>query len=141
MAFQINLPRRPHVHLTHLFNHCLRLRHFPVPWKEANIITLPKPGKDPKFPPNLRPISFLSTAGKLFEKLILRIIQKHIEERNLLNTSQFGFRANHSTIFQGMRLADHFTLISTVICRWPLCSWISRKPSTQHSTLAYCINC
>jgi hypothetical protein len=30
-----------------------------------------------------------------FEKLILRTIQKHIEERNLLNASQFGFRAEH----------------------------------------------
>jgi hypothetical protein len=32
--------------------------------------------------------SLLSTAGKLFEKSILRTIQKHIEERNLLNESQ-----------------------------------------------------
>jgi hypothetical protein len=44
------LPRRPLVHLTHLFNHWLRLSHFPKYWKEAKIITLPKPGKDPKFP-------------------------------------------------------------------------------------------
>jgi hypothetical protein len=45
-----HLPRRPLVHLTLLFNHCFRLCHFPASWKEAKIITLPKPGKDPKFP-------------------------------------------------------------------------------------------
>jgi hypothetical protein len=45
-----NLTRRPLVNLTHLFNHCLRLSHFPNPWKEAKVITLLKPGKDPKFP-------------------------------------------------------------------------------------------
>jgi hypothetical protein len=33
-----HLPKRPLVRLTHLFNHCLRLSHFPKPWKEANPI-------------------------------------------------------------------------------------------------------
>ncbi|PNF26942.1 hypothetical protein B7P43_G14042 [Cryptotermes secundus] len=105
-----HLPRRPLVHLTHLFNHCFRLSHFPNTWKEAKIITLPKPGKDPKFPQNLRPISLLSTTGKLFEKAILKFLHKHIEERDLLNASQFGFRARHCTTLQCMRLADHVTL-------------------------------
>jgi hypothetical protein len=63
-----HLPRRPLVNLTHLFNHCLRLSHFPKSWMETKIIKLPKPGKDPKFPQNLRPISLLSTTGKPFEK-------------------------------------------------------------------------
>jgi hypothetical protein len=76
-----HLPRRPLVHLTHLFNHCIRLSHFPVSWKEAKAITLLKPGKDPKFPQNLRPISLLSTTGKLFEKVILKVVQMHFEER------------------------------------------------------------
>jgi hypothetical protein len=49
------------------------------------------PCKDPKFHKNLRPISLLSTTGELFEQLILRKVQKHTEERNLLNVSQFGF--------------------------------------------------
>jgi hypothetical protein len=76
------------------------LSHFPNPWKKAKIITLPKPGKDPKFPQNLCLISFLPTMGKLFEKVILKLVQKHIEERGLLNANQFGFRARHSTTLQ-----------------------------------------
>jgi hypothetical protein len=40
-----------------------------------------KPSKEPKFPQNLRPISLLSTTGKLFEKVIIKILQKNIEER------------------------------------------------------------
>jgi hypothetical protein len=55
---------------------------------------------------NLRLISLLSTTGKLF----LKIVQKHIEERCLLNASQFGFRARRSTTLQCMRLTDHVTL-------------------------------
>jgi hypothetical protein len=54
---------------------------------KAKVITLPKAGKDPKFPQNLRPISLLSTTDKLFEKVILKILQTHIEERGLLNAS------------------------------------------------------
>jgi hypothetical protein len=73
-------------------------------------VPCPLPGKDPKFPQNLRPISLLSTAGKLFEKVILKFLQKHIDGRGLLNASQFGFRARHSTTLQCMRLADHVTL-------------------------------
>jgi hypothetical protein len=71
---------------------------------------LPKTGKDPKFPENFCPISLLSTTGKLFEKVILQLLQKHIDERGMLNASQFGFRARHSTTLQCMRLADHVTL-------------------------------
>jgi hypothetical protein len=91
-----HLPRKPLVHLTHLFNHCIRLSHFPDSWKEAKTITLPKPGKDPKFPQNLRPISLVSTTGKLFEKVILKALQTHFDERGMLNASQFGFRARHN---------------------------------------------
>jgi hypothetical protein len=48
--------------------------------------------------------------GKLFEKVILKIVKRHSEERGLLNASQFGFRAQHSTTLQCIRLTDHITL-------------------------------
>jgi hypothetical protein len=105
-----NLPRRPLVHQTHLFNHCLRLPHFPKSCKDTKVITLAKPSTDPKFTPNLRPISLLSTTGKLFENVILKIVQRHIEKRGLLNARQFGFRARQSTTLQCMSVTDHVTL-------------------------------
>jgi hypothetical protein len=116
MAFQTNASDTfqedhwPLVHLTHLINHCIRLSHFPTLWKEAKVVALPKPGKGPKFPQNFRPISLLPSTGKVFEKVILEIVKRHIRERNLLNASQFGFRARHSTTLQCTRLADHVTL-------------------------------
>jgi hypothetical protein len=94
----------------HLFSHCLRLRHSLASWKEAKIVALPKRDKYPKFPENLRTISLLSTTGKLFEELILKIIHKHVEEGNLLSAGQFGFRARHSTTLHCMRLTDRVSL-------------------------------
>jgi hypothetical protein len=98
------------VHVTHLFNHCLWLSHFPKSWKEAKVITLPKLSKDSKFPQNLRPISLMSTTGKLFEEVIHNIVQKYIKEISLLNASQFVFRERHRTSLQCMRQTDHVTL-------------------------------
>jgi hypothetical protein len=86
------------------------MSHFPKPWNEAKVVTLLKHGKDPIFPQNLRQISHSSTTGKLIKKIILKIVQRHIEERGLLNASQFGFHARHSRMLQIMRLADHVTL-------------------------------
>jgi hypothetical protein len=37
-------------------------------------------------------------------------MQKHVEERGLLNARQFDFRARHSTTLQCMRLTDNVTL-------------------------------
>jgi hypothetical protein len=105
-----HLPRRPMVHLTHLINHCIRLSHFPTSLKEAKVVILPKPGKDPKIPQNLCLISLLPLIDKLFENILLQIVQKRIGGKNLLNASQFGFHACHSTTLQCMRLADHVTL-------------------------------
>jgi hypothetical protein len=105
-----HLPRRPLLHLTHLINLCIRLPHFPTPWKEAKVIALPKLGKDPKFPQNMRPISLLSTTSTRFEILILKVVQMHTENRKLLNANQFGFRARHNTTLRCMRLSDHVTL-------------------------------
>jgi hypothetical protein len=78
--------------------------------EEAKMITLLKPGKDHKFSQNLRPISLLSTMGKISQKVTLKVIQRQVEEKGLLNASQFGFHVRHSTILYYMRLTDHVIL-------------------------------
>lgn len=61
---------------------------------------IPKPGKELHNKSSYRPISLLSTMGKVFEKLLLKRLQPILEERSLIPTHQFGFRSNHSTIEQ-----------------------------------------
>jgi hypothetical protein len=60
--------------------------------KKQKIIALPKNGKDTNFPQNACQISFLSATGNLFEKVILKVVQRHIIEKGLFNASLFGFR-------------------------------------------------
>jgi hypothetical protein len=48
--------------------------------------------------------------GKIVEKVILEVIQRHITGKNLLNASQFGFHEHHSMTLQCMRLLDHVTI-------------------------------
>jgi hypothetical protein len=49
---------------------------------EAKVVALPKPGKHLKYPQNLRPISLLPSTGKVFEKVILDIVKRHVSYLN-----------------------------------------------------------
>ncbi|GJQ87277.1 hypothetical protein Trydic_g8740 [Trypoxylus dichotomus] len=52
-------------HLTRILNGALKSATFPEIWKTATIISLPKKEKDPTIVANRRPISLLSTLGKV----------------------------------------------------------------------------
>ncbi|GBO39415.1 RNA-directed DNA polymerase from mobile element jockey [Araneus ventricosus] len=95
--------------LTKIFNKCLTFNYFPLRWKQANIIMLSKPGKDPKFPQSYRPISLLSSLGKIFEKILQKRINSYCDSSNIIPKEQFGFRAQHSTIHQLLRVTNSIT--------------------------------
>jgi hypothetical protein len=52
----------------------------------------------------------ISATGKQFEKVILRIAQRHIEKDNVQSACHFYSRARHSTTVQCIRRTDHVTL-------------------------------
>jgi hypothetical protein len=74
-------------------------------------------------------------SGKLFEKIILKMVQKHIDERDLLNASQFGFRVRHSKTLQCMRLTDHAKLNFNN----NILSFMAATDTTRHCGLLYMI--
>lgn len=101
-----NLTRKAICFLTKIFNAMLKKNYFPRVWKTSKIILFPKPGKDPTFPQNHRPISLLSSMSKIFEKLLLTRINDFILSENIIINEQFGFRKKHSTNHQLLRLSE-----------------------------------
>jgi hypothetical protein len=57
--------------LAQIFNAVLLTDHFHTVWKHGRAFSILKPGKDPALPSSYRPICFLDTIGKLFEKIQL----------------------------------------------------------------------
>jgi hypothetical protein len=100
------LPRKALVYLTYLFNACMKNCYFPKKWKQAKVIAIPKPGKDPTNPGNYRPISLLNSISKVFERVLLYRIQEFTQSNNILPNQQFGFRVKHSTGHQVQRIVN-----------------------------------
>ncbi|PNF38784.1 RNA-directed DNA polymerase from mobile element jockey [Cryptotermes secundus] len=98
------LPKKGLVMLTYIYNAMLRLSIWPKQLKTAEIILIPKPGKDPKELSSYRPISLLSIINKLFEKLLLRRLNMDLKPDEWMPPHQFGFRNHHSTIQQTHRI-------------------------------------
>jgi hypothetical protein len=82
------------VKLTMLISACIRLNYIPDAWKTAEVIMIPKPGKNLSEVESYRPISLLPIMSKLFEKLILKRLKPIIADKHLVQTHQFGFRKN-----------------------------------------------
>ena len=101
-----HLPPKALRHLVILFNSALSLLVFPTVWKHEVIITIPKPGKNPIFPKNRRPISLLNVLGKLYERILSNRMLPFIRANSLIPDVQFGFTPTRSTTLQLLRLSE-----------------------------------
>jgi hypothetical protein len=73
-------------YLTQLFNAVLLKGYFPAQWKVTEIILISKPGKPPNELTSYRPINLLTTASKVFEKLLLKLFLRMVEN-NIIKSS------------------------------------------------------
>lgn len=101
-----NPPKKPLIQFFYILKASLLLNYLPTCWKTAIIIPILKPGKDKSLSASYRPVSLLSILDKILEKVILHEIKKHVSCNNIIINEQFGFRSNHSTILQLMRVVD-----------------------------------
>ena len=104
-----HIPKNCADYLTELINAALLLQIFTKSWKTAAIITLPKPGKDPIFPQNRRPISLLNSMAKILERILLQGIADHIRKNDIIPEEPYGFMAGRSTTLQLTRHTEFIT--------------------------------
>lgn len=93
-----HLPEAGFNRLADITNAILRTRHFPVVWKTAKTVMIPKTDKPRNKTDSYRPISLLSAISKVVEKVIHDRLLDELETRKLLPDHQYGFRQSHSTI-------------------------------------------
>ena len=91
-------------------NKCLKESCFPDCWKVSSVVPVFKNVRERSTAKNYRPVSFLSVANKVFEKLVNNRIVDHLEKCGLFSDSQYGFRSSRST-------ADLLTVVSDRIAK------------------------
>ena len=91
-----------------LFQSSLRQGILPNQWRTAKIVPLKKPGKeDYSVAKAWRPISLLSTLGKLMEAVVAERIAYMVETFGLLPTNHFGARRGRSAEQALLLLQEH----------------------------------
>lgn len=81
-----------------IFNRCLQDGVFPVCWKFARIVVIPKdPRMDRLSTAAFRPVTLLNAISKLFERVVVDRVQREYVSLNLQSRSQFGFMKGRST--------------------------------------------
>lgn len=101
-----HLPQRALIYLNFIICCCLKMSYFPQHWKRATVIPIKKPGKDSTLLTSYRPISLLSCLSKILERVILKRMNIHTEEFNVLPDAQHGFRQFRSTTNQLNRVLE-----------------------------------
>ena len=83
--------------LLKIFNHRRMKGVVLAVWKDAVITPVPKKGKDKKNPSSYSPISPLSCASKLLERMVNRRLISHHESNSVLSPTQTGYRKFRNT--------------------------------------------
>ena len=92
-------------HLLKIVNLSLRCAHVPVSLQQALVFpTIKNAHGDRDSLTNYRPVSNLSFVSKLLEKVVLEQVTRYLDDQDLLNKNQAGYRVGHSceTLLLGM---------------------------------------
>ena len=93
--------------LSDLFNASLIKGKVPALWKQANVTPIHKKN-DPSDITNYRPISLLSTVGKVLENIVHKYVFNFLMDHEVLNILQSGFISGDSTVNQLVDIYNSF---------------------------------
>ena len=82
----------------------------PTDWKIANVTPIHKKG-DRTDPSNYRPVSLTSQVCKVLESLVRSRVIEHLNENNLINEAQHGFREGRSCLTNLLETLETWTQI------------------------------
>ena len=94
--------------LSIIFGRSWRTGEVPEDWRKANVTPVFKKGKK-EDPGNYRPVSLTSIPGKVMEQLILEVITKQVEEKNVIKSSQHRFTKGKSCLTNLIAFYDDMT--------------------------------
>ena len=79
-------------HVARLFTSSIQIGYIPTAWKLATLRILLKPDKLQSLRSSYRPISFMSSIMKLFERVIEQRLRSYLEDISFINKYQSGFK-------------------------------------------------
>ena len=103
----MNVPRSALERLKDTVNLLLSMGYFSIKYKNGHMIMAPKPDKDKRKVLNYRPITLLKVPAKILERIINDRLYKYLEDNNILNANQFGFRRNLGTKLAILKLLQN----------------------------------
>jgi hypothetical protein len=83
--------------ILYIFNHSLSTGYFPDKLKHAHMIFIPKGNTSQYNIANYRPISLIDIHSKLLDKILNTRLTLHLENNNITNIRQHGFRHHRGT--------------------------------------------
>ncbi|POW07969.1 hypothetical protein PSTT_07911 [Puccinia striiformis] len=88
----------PLIHLLNIMRGCIKLKTQPALWNEEVLITLPKPGQDPRLLENTRGITLSCTEGKFLLTILARDVSSKLESEGFFTDAQAGFRCGQEAM-------------------------------------------
>ncbi|KAL8561364.1 hypothetical protein ACOMHN_063291 [Nucella lapillus] len=89
------------------FQTCWTTGNTPKDWKKATVVAIPKNGKPPQQTSSYRPIALTPHLGKVYERVLKKGLDHHLEKNEILPLCQAGFRKGRNCMEHVVRLIEN----------------------------------